>query len=165
MHINTGHHHTFPESKSGVHLRLAVPKLGGSAQTQRERPNSNLESGFHLHKNHCWRKERTISTTASDDAPMRDPLCEGVLSERTSHFRFVSISLFVPGSTELRRGCTRFQISCLFCFKNIGSRAKKKSPFEFKNDWKRPRCKTLQIYPNLNISSYMVLNTNTPTSL
>ena len=37
MHINTGHQHTFPErpneSKSGVRLRLAALKLGGSAQT------------------------------------------------------------------------------------------------------------------------------------
>ena len=37
MHINAGHQHTFPErpneSKSGVRLRLAALKLGGSAQT------------------------------------------------------------------------------------------------------------------------------------
>ena len=116
MHINAGHQHTFPErpneSKSGVYLRLAAPKLGRSAQTQRERPNSNLESGFHLHKSHCG-QERKNSTTASDDAPMRDPLCEGLLSERTSHTCFVSNFLFVPEYVGWLYGDLAYVMLCI----------------------------------------------------
>ena len=71
MHVNAGHHH----------LRQQIPAAsGGSAQTQRERPN--LAGAPKL----C----------NSDGVSMSDPDWKVMLSGRTNHTRVESISFFVP---------------------------------------------------------------------
>ena len=59
---------------------VGAPKLGGIAQTLRERPNSAVAPKL------C----------NSDDVSMRDPHCKVMLSGRTSHTRVESIRFLVP---------------------------------------------------------------------
>ena len=103
MHVNTGHHH----------LREQIPSASvGSAQTQRDRPNSagapklkpiewiswpSLAGAPKLGERAQTRRESPNSAGGpklgnSDDVSMRDPHCEVMLSGRTSHTRVESIS-------------------------------------------------------------------------
>ena len=107
MHVNTGHHH----------LREQIPfASGGSAQTQRERPNSagapklepiewiswpSLAGAPKLGGSAQTRRERPNSVGApklcnSDNVSIGDPHCEVMLSGKTGHTRVESISFFVP---------------------------------------------------------------------